>query len=36
LVKRTGHSAETLQAELVMLELQGRIAALPGGRWQTR
>ncbi|MCL2309731.1 MAG: DNA-processing protein DprA [Proteobacteria bacterium] len=36
LVARTGHSAETLQIELVMLELQGRIAALPGGRWQIR
>ncbi|MDR2173105.1 MAG: DNA-processing protein DprA [Burkholderiales bacterium] len=36
LVTRTGHSADTLQAELVMLELQGRVAALPGGRWHVR
>ncbi|MDR0249901.1 MAG: DNA-processing protein DprA [Burkholderiales bacterium] len=36
LVERTSHSADTLQAELVMLELQGRVAALPGGRWQIR
>ncbi|MCL2873045.1 MAG: DNA-processing protein DprA [Betaproteobacteria bacterium] len=36
LVARTGRSAEALQAELVVLELQERVAALPGGRWQTR
>jgi DNA processing protein len=36
LVVRTGRSAETLQAELVMLELQERVAVLPGGRWQSR
>jgi DNA processing protein len=36
LVVRTGHSADALQAELVMLELDGRVAALPGGRWQSR
>lgn len=36
LVARTGCGADALQAELVMLELEGRVAALPGGRWQTR
>jgi len=36
LVARTGRSADALQAELVVLELQERVAALPGGRWQTR
>ncbi|MDR2245020.1 MAG: DNA-processing protein DprA [Burkholderiales bacterium] len=36
LVARTGSSADALQAELIMLELQSRVAALPGGRWQVR
>jgi DNA processing protein len=36
LVMRTNRSADALQAELVVLELQGRVAALPGGRWQVR
>ncbi|MDR0770329.1 MAG: DNA-processing protein DprA [Burkholderiales bacterium] len=36
LVARTGRSADALQAELVVLELQEHVAALPGGRWQTR
>jgi DNA processing protein len=34
LVERTGASAQSITAELVTLELDGRIAALPGGHWQ--
>jgi DNA processing protein len=34
LVRRTGAAPESVTAELVMLELAGRIAALPGGYWQ--
>jgi DNA processing protein len=34
LVERTGASAQSIAAELVTLELDGRIAALPGGYWQ--
>lgn len=34
LVARSGLSPERLAASLVQLELDGRVAALPGGRWQ--
>jgi DNA processing protein len=34
LVQRTGAPPEAVTAELVTLELAGRIAALPGGYWQ--
>ena len=34
LVERTGQSADAIVAGLVRLELDERIAALPGGRWQ--
>jgi DNA processing protein len=34
LVERTGAPAQAIAAELVTLELDGRIAALPGGHWQ--
>ncbi len=34
LVARTGASAQSITAELVTLELDGSIAALPGGYWQ--
>jgi DNA processing protein len=33
---RTGLDAATLAARLLELELDGRVAALPGGRWQAR
>jgi DNA processing protein len=36
LVARTGMTAEALVAGLVTLELAGRVAPLPGGRWQRR
>jgi DNA processing protein len=35
LVERTGAAPESITAELVTLELAGRIAPLPGGYWQT-
>lgn len=34
LVERTGQTAETLLGELLALELGGRVAALPGNRYQ--
>ena len=34
LVERSGHSAEQLLGELLTLELSGRIATLPGNRYQ--
>ena len=34
LIERTHMRADELQAALTTLELDGRIAALPGGRWQ--
>lgn len=34
LVERTGAPPESITAELVTLELAGRIAAMPGGYWQ--
>jgi DNA processing protein len=34
LVARTRKSPESLAAALVELELDGQVAALPGGRWQ--
>ncbi|HLW12065.1 MAG TPA: DNA-processing protein DprA [Casimicrobiaceae bacterium] len=34
LVERTGAPAQAITAELVTLELDGRIATLPGGYWQ--
>lgn len=34
LVARTNAPAETIAAALVTLELEGHVAALPGGRWQ--
>jgi DNA processing protein len=34
LVQRTGQSAATLSAMLLMLELEGRVEALPGNRYQ--
>ena len=34
LVARTGMSTASLQAELLELELQGRVARLPGGLFQ--
>jgi DNA processing protein len=34
LCQRTGLAAETLLARLLPLELEGRIAQLPGGRYQ--
>jgi DNA processing protein len=36
LVERTGAAAESIAAALVTLELDGRVAALPGGYWQRR
>lgn len=36
LVARTGLSSEAIAAALVHLELDGRVAALPGGRWERR
>jgi DNA processing protein len=36
LVERTGRPAAAIVAALVTLELDGRAAALPGGRWQRR
>jgi len=36
LVARTGLAADTIAATLVHLELDGRIATLPGGRWERR
>jgi DNA processing protein len=35
LVDRTGAAPESITAQLVTLELAGRIAPLPGGYWQT-
>ena len=35
LVERTGAAPESITAELVTLELAGRVAPLPGGYWQT-
>ncbi len=34
LVQRTGHSASSLSAMLLMLELEARVACLPGNRYQ--
>jgi DNA processing protein len=34
LVERTGFAADSVIAELVTLELAGRVAAMPGGHWQ--
>ena len=34
LVERTGATAESIGAALVTLELDGRVASLPGGYWQ--
>ena len=34
LAERTGAAPESITAELVTLELEGRVAALPGGHWQ--
>ena len=34
LVTRTGLAADALAATLVLLELDGRVAALPGGGWE--
>lgn len=34
LVERTRASAEAISSELVVLELDGRVSSLPGGRWQ--
>ena len=36
LVGRTGLSADAIAAALVHLELDGKVAALPGGRWERR
>jgi DNA processing protein len=36
LVERTGRPAAVMVATLTTLELDGRVAALPGGRWQRR
>ena len=36
LLARTGHSAATLSARLLELELDGRVARLPGGLYQRR
>ena len=36
LVTRTGLAADALAATLVLLELDGRVAALPGGGWERR
>jgi len=36
LAARTGLSAQELCADLMALELDGKVAALPGGRWQQR
>jgi len=36
LVARTGLSTQALCANLMALELDGKVAALPGGRWQRR
>jgi len=36
LAARTGLSIEALCANLLALELEGKVAALPGGRWQRR
>jgi DNA processing protein len=36
LVARTGWAAELVTSGLVALEVAGRVAALPGGRWQRR
>jgi len=36
LVGRTGLTADAIAAALVHLELDGRVAALPGGRWERR
>ena len=36
LIARTGLSAQRLAAALTALELDGRVAAVPGGRWQRR
>jgi DNA processing protein len=34
LIERSGETAETLSGKLLMLELEGRVASLPGGRYQ--
>lgn len=34
LVERTRASADAIASELVVLELDGRVSSLPGGRWQ--
>ena len=36
LAARTGLSAQALSANLLALEMEGRVVALPGGRWQRR
>jgi len=36
LVARTGWAADAVTAALVRLELDGRVAPIPGGRWQRR
>ncbi|MEO6928487.1 MAG: DNA-processing protein DprA [Casimicrobiaceae bacterium] len=36
LVQRTGLAAQAIAAQLTALELDGHIAAMPGGRWQRR
>lgn len=36
LVQRTGLPAQVIAAQLTALEIEGHVAALPGGRWQPR
>jgi DNA processing protein len=36
LVARTGWAADAVTAALVRLEVEGRVAPIPGGRWQRR